>query len=259
MALTLANIKAITDSIGYKVQLAKTALGDVSTGTTLLGAAQDNLDRILAFADTDKQRYIQDAYKNLIAELSWENLLANYLQPVLSAIQSNLQTAPLYTGKVGISETWAQAALIADTADRLAPEFAEASRAAGMAIDPSIIFPPVTDLATMTLTGAGAGTVVLGDTIDTTLYGGGDIETVVDVEINAQADVVVTVKGIAEDGVAEEWTTTITKGAKVGDVDALVSSPAGKRCIEVTLVTVTGGAASDKFTVRTKVDRTITG
>lgn len=256
MALTFANIKAITDNIAFTKQITDTFVGSASSSGSLLHTIAAQITRIVALANSSKQRYIQDTYKALAESITTEDLIAMELRGCIAKLNANVEKNSTDEDIKTVSDFWAEAIAEAETEDRMAPEAAQLSRAAGIDVTPSIVFPPVTVLGTVALTGKDEGTFTDGVAVDTTLYGGGDIEAEATHAIGAVNDLDITVTGYDENGERQTWEGSFTKEDVLGTKVDLVND-CNARCVDVINIEFDDGNADDAFKVQTKLDRIV--
>lgn len=114
-----------------------------------------------------------------------------------------------------------------------------------------------TRMATFTLTGAGAGTFVDGQAVDTTKFG----KVWLEIEVTQQtvsADITITVIGSKIDTTAQSKSVLVPGGSTVGTkVNLGTLGTSADHYVDVTNITVTGGGASDKLYVNSRLERTI--
>lgn len=254
--LSIEDIKDLTDNIAFLVQATKDVVGNSAVATSLIGITKLQIDRIVDFDNADKQRFMQDSFKALQEGFTWEDLITTTIRPAIASLNINIEKNALTVNIKSVSDKWAYEVAESKYEERIAPEFAQLSRAAGMDIVPFIVFPLVTILATETITEPGVGIFTDGDAVDTTLYGGGNIEAECLTDIGDVA-IVITAKGIDEYGKVNEWKGTIPNTAVEGDKFDLVAANAEK-CINITEITFTGGTVDESFQIQTKLDRIVT-
>jgi len=126
-------------------------------------------------------------------------------------------------------------------------------RGGNTTILPANVFPPVTVLGSMAVTGAGAGTFTDGQAVDTARYGGAQMELEVTGNAIGAADIVATVSSVFANGTTDTRTATIPNGSIVGAKVALGTS--ADRIVNITGLSFTGGTNGDTFRVQTIEDR----
>lgn len=124
---------------------------------------------------------------------------------------------------------------------------------------PKYVFPPVTDLGSVLLSGSGAGAFTEDTPVDTDEYGDGLIEIVTESAIGA-ADITGTVYGYDYDGNAVQADYEITNGT-ANDTTVAITGTTRFASINKTLTDAayTGGTAADAWRFQTKVDRSPAG
>ncbi len=124
---------------------------------------------------------------------------------------------------------------------------------------PKYVFPPVTDLGSVLLSGSGAGAFTEDTPVDTDEYGDGLIEIVTESAIGA-ADISGTVYGYDYDGNAVQADYAITNGT-ANDTTVAIAGTVRFASINKTLTDAaySGGTAADAWRFQTKVDRAPTG
>jgi hypothetical protein len=238
-ALTVAEYIAITDLYAAAGGYLIASVGDEDTATSAIGKAAAVRDYITAFADPDEADITADLINPVIAVVTalgrsstFSTFFAQFNSAVIAHLGSDVNA-------------W----LTAD-GTRVHPDFKNACNPAILAVN---VFPPVTVVGTYAVTGSGAGTLTDGVAVDTTLYGGAQLELEVTDQQLGVAAITATVVGTTAAGAALTKTGTITgeaaKGAKF-DVGS-----AGDRFADITAVTITGGTNGDKFKIQTKLDR----
>ncbi|MEO0132600.1 MAG: hypothetical protein ABIK73_06720 [candidate division WOR-3 bacterium] len=241
--LTVANVIALTDNIGYTYKKFAEAIGNTNTANTLLGNMQANLTRIVNFDDPEKQRYIQDSYLEVIENVVATQPLVSYFRPIIGALHLNL------------GESVSNFMLDNKATTRLCPEFALISNACGYSVEPTLVFPPALRLASYIKDNPEGADFTDGVNIDKSVFGPANIEVVVVAKGNGDMDV--EVSGVDEFGRDNTWTATIPANSPQGTRIDLENAN-GLRCYDVTGIEVSGGTSGDEFHVYTKADRTIT-
>jgi len=127
--------------------------------------------------------------------------------------------------------------------DRLPPEFGQLVRANAGQIDPQYVWPPFeTVMAEVIHPGAAEDQTIESAPIDTKLYAGGIIKSVVKtatLTTSAAGDLTVTIHGLQYNGDAWQGTITITSGSIVGTEDVAVPSIPDTFCKEITSIVCT--------------------
>lgn len=237
--LTVAEYIAITDLYAQAGGYLITALGDEDTAASAIGKAAAVRDLIVAFADPDEADITNDligAVIGVVTALGTPATLATFFSRANAAVVGHLGTD---------LNAW----LTAD-GTRVHPDF---KRACNPNISAVNTFPPVTVLGTYAVSGSGAGALTDGDAVNTTLFGGAQIELEVTGGAIGAASITVTVVGTTASGSSITKTGTIDSGALVGaKFDVGIGSD---RYVDVTSVTITGGTTGDAFKIQTKLDR----
>jgi hypothetical protein len=243
--ITGANQRALMDSLAASKKITDTAVGTTTTAATVLYGMQANVTRIAGYGDDA----IVDLAKSFTAEIEqMPDYKTRYGHRAIAALDKHLRRL----AGVGISDYW-------ETENyptyRICPEAAQIARAARFYIKPSLVFPPVTSLGSFVASGAAAGTFTDGDLIDGNLYGPADLEVIITAKGGAQVDLVATITGTDENGSTITGVATVV-ALDVGGTADVVPDQTGAKFQDITNVTITGGAADDAFTVRSKEDRT---
>lgn len=247
--LSWANIKAFTDSLGVQYDRLNAALGAATENGSVRKAANLNLGRIQTAAGSDAEAGA-DMLGDSITHLA--NCTAES-QAAADLLKADVDNIFSYVRSRGGTNNSLDLQAVAG-AERYSPSFAKLLRKLSKTLDAANVFPAVTTLFTMAVTGSGAGTSTDGSAIDTTLYGGADIEAVAVGAIGA-ANIVITAVCVKEDGTSGNYTGTILANAIDGAaVDLVIAGNA--KVTNVTSVTFTGGTNGDDFIIRTKLDRT---
>ena len=238
-SLTVAEYIAMTDLFAAGGGYLIAALGDEDTAASAIGKAAAVRDYVTAFADPDEADITADLINPVIAvveALGRPSTLSTFFAQFNSAVISHLGQD---------LNTW----LTAD-GTRVHPDF---KRACNPNISAVNTFPPVTVLGTYAVSGSGAGTLTDGDAVDTTLFGGAQLELEVTGGTIGAASITVTVVGTTASGSSITKTGTITNGSEVGaKFDVGIGTD---RYVDVTSVTITGGTTGDAFQIQTKLDR----
>lgn len=125
-------------------------------------------------------------------------------------------------------------------------------RGGNVTISPVNVFPPVTTLGSFAVTGSGAGTFTDGQAVDTTLYGGAQIELEVTGNPIGETAIDVAVTCVTATGQNVQRTGQIPAQAAAGLKLAL--EDATDRIVNITAITITGGTNGDAFRVQTMED-----
>jgi len=251
MAITAwADIKAISDSLGVQLDRLKTALGAAAETGSIRKAAYLNLGRVQTIAGLDAQAGA-DLLQGSIDHLT--NVTASSTKSY-ELLEKDVKNLSRHIKDRGGSEanTWdlqAQAA-----AERYSPSFAELARGINESISAANVYPPVTALGTYSISGT-AGTFTAGSEVDTSLYGGADGEVEVTHAIGGTNDLTLSLDIVDEDNIITTGSAVIPKSSPIGyKVNITVTT--GKRILEITDCTHTGGSDEDAVVFQTKVDRT---
>ena len=118
-------------------------------------------------------------------------------------------------------------------------------------------FPPVTVLGSMAVTGSGAGTFTDGIPVNSSLYGGAQVQFEVTGNPIGAADITATAHVVTAGGSSTTLTALIPNGSSVGTKVDLGEGT--DRVVDCTAVTFTGGTDGDAFRVQTKMDRDLDG
>lgn len=238
-ALTVAEYIAMADLYAEAGGYLIASVGDEDTLASAIGKAAAVRDYVTAFADPDEADITADLINPVIAVVealgrnaTFSTFFAQFNSAVIAHLGSDLNA-------------W----LLAD-GTRVLPDFK-------LACNPNIsaanTCPPVTVLGTYAVSGSGAGTFTDGDAVDTTLFGGAQLELEVTDGTIGGASITVTVVGTTASGSSITKTGSITNGSLVGTkADVGIGTD---QYVDVTSVTITGGTNGDAFRIQTKLDR----
>jgi hypothetical protein len=207
--LSVANFKTIVDNIAYQIGLVKAAYGDVATPDTAMYGAKLNRDRIVAFSDPEDWDIEYDLLPGTIATIAAYGVTteqASKHSTLISALGSHFGATSL--------ATW-----MADNSVRAHPNIKDVY--SGLTANTTFC-PTVITLATMGVTGDGAGTLVDGTDIDRTLYASAQLELYTQTAIG-DANIVVTVTGKNDAGATVSLPAT-TIPLSSADYEPLVPS-----------------------------------
>lgn len=246
-ALTGAEARALTDSIAKQYELLVAVIGTTGSAGTVLYGMQQNVDRIKAYTNEDPR---VDLEKIFSGEKDLAALVALRIDnDPIRALENHIRRIE----DMSFGEYWEEENY---PTYRIAYGFAIIARAIGLYIAPELVYPPVTSMGTFVASGEGAGTFTDASAIDLDLYGAADLEVYITAKGGTSVTLTATITGLDENGSVITGTATVV-AADVGDSIAVVPADAGRRFADVTDVTIKGGAAGDAFTVRSKVDRSI--
>ena len=239
--LTQAEYIAFTDKYAKAIQYLLAAKGDEDTPATAAYQARLARDQLVAFAAVDEYKItadLDDAVGAVVTAVARESDLvsyfANFNSAVLSHLAQDLNTW-LQTGALRVHHYW--------------------RRGGNTSIQATNVFPPVTNLGSFAVTGAGAGTFTDGQAVDTSVYGGAQIELEVTGNPVGAANIDVTVACVLADATTVNKVGTIVAASPVGTKVAL--GVGSDRVVNITGVTIALGTNGDAFRVQTKEDRTI--
>ncbi len=239
--LTQAEYVSLTDKYAKAIQYLLAAKGDEDSAGTAAYEARLARDELVAFAAVDEYKItadFDDAVGAVVTAVARESDLvsyfANFNSAVLSHLAQDLNTW-LTTEALRVHHYW--------------------RRGGNTSIQAANVFPPVTNLGSFAVTGSGAGTFTDGQAVDTSVYGGAQIELEVTGNPIGAANVDVTVACVLANGTTANKVGTIPSGSIVG---AKVALGAGAdRVVNITGITIALGTNGDAFRVQTKEDRTI--
>ncbi len=239
--LTYAEYLSMTDKYAKAIQYLLTAKGDEDTAATAAYQARLTRDQLVAFAAVDEYKItadLDDAVGAVVTAIERESDLvsyfANFNSSVLGHLAQDLNTW-LTIGALRVHHYW--------------------RRGGNSSIQAANVFPPVTALGSFVVSGAGAGTYTDGAVVDTTLYGGAQVQLEVTGNPIGAANITATVSCVHASGTLEDIVGVIPLGSIVGAKVAL--GDAADRVVNVTNIAITGGTAADAFKVQTMEDRTI--
>lgn len=239
--ITQTEYLSMTDKYAKAIQYLLTAKGDEDSSGTAAYQARLTRDQLVAFGALDEYKItadFDDAVGAVVTAIERESDLvayfANFNSSVISHLAQDLNTW-LTSGALRVHHYW--------------------RRGGNTSILPVNVFPIVTTLGSFAVTGSGAGTFTDGQAVDTTLYGGAQIELEVTGNPIGVAAIEATVACVLADGSTVNKIGTIGAAAAVGAKVALGTS--ADRIVNITGITITGGTNGDAFKVQTKEDRTI--
>ena len=239
--ITQAEYIALTDDLARMINVLLTAKGVEDTPACAAAYAAAVRNTLTAFAEPDEADITVDllpAAIALVTAVERESEVSSLCAGLNSAIISHLGQD---------LNTWLGAGAL-----RVHHLF---RRGGNTAIQPANVFPPATILGSMAVTGSGAGTFTDGQAVNTSLYGGAQIELEVTGNPIGAADIVATVACVLAGGTTENRSGTIPNGSSVGFKLALGS--AADRIVNITGITFTGGTNGDAFRAQTIEDRSL--
>jgi len=235
-------ISDIADPCAREAAVLLTAIGDEDTGATAAYLARLVRDAIGAFNQSDEYQIQIDLLGPagaMVTAVTRESSLANYFADMRAAVNRHVggdMGAFLTGGAVRVHSLYK---LCVDTS-----------------VPAANVFPPITTLGTVAVTGSGAGTFTAGTAVDTAKYGGAQVALKVINQSIGAASISATVTGLDTTGATRTWTATITNGTAQDTVVNLAGTgvTAG---VSVSAVTFTGGTNGDDFELVTVEDRTL--
>lgn len=169
------------------------------------------------------------------------------------------------TTLITLTGTWSTPPIAGDYLliyDRLCPEFKYVCDQIGLSLTAARVFPEETNLGTYAATGASAGTFTDGSAVDTTDYGGSELEIEVINQAIGANNLVLAITGKYYNAAGTETTDTglsctVTALAAVGTRFAVTVGTANARYHDVTAITNSNGTNGDDIKIVTKKDRLI--
>jgi hypothetical protein len=234
--ISSANFVIEMRRVAHAIQLIQTALGDGDDTNTPGKGGANALAAVLALAETEQLNALLAPAQRLADAAKYGGYYYGAWYDYMRAIDAHVND-------------------INDFCLDNALHIHYLCKAVFPAIAARYVFPPVTDFGTMTASGSGAGTWAADSTVDTDLYGDALVEVVTESVIGA-ASITATITGTDYDSNASQVTCTITNGTSNATTVAVIGSD---RFAAITTVTFTGGTASDKFRVQTKLDHSAAG
>lgn len=240
--LAVATLLTVLDSIAKGVELFEAGIGvSTSDANTLAKGAANNVATLVAVGDADVAGLISTLSRR--AELVIAPRLYRALQgaPLMTALDAH------YGSTGGLNQ------ILRSNDRRVHPNVCKI----GIAVDSINTFcPEAITLASFAVTGAGAGTLTPGSSIDTTQYGKANCILRTGTVIGATPiEATCTMRRI--DGTTETKLVTVP-GGTAADTDIDIGTHGTDMYIACTNITITGGSAGESFTVRTEVERTLT-
>jgi len=239
--ITQAEYISLTDNIARMVQVLEAAIGDEDTPTTAAAYAAAVRNEITALAEPDEAKITIDlltSARDMVTSVSNLARIAAYVAGLNSAMLSHLGSD---------LNAWLSAGGL-----RVHPLFRQGGN---VSILPANVFPPVTILGSMAVTGSGAGTFTDGAAVATATYGGAQIELEVTGNPIGAAQIVATVACVTDSGATYDREETIPAESSVGTKIPLGTS--ADRVANITGITFTGGTNGDAFRVQTIEDRSL--
>lgn len=238
--ISIANFKAVSDSIGWQKDAADVGLGDGSGSSSGSAGALTNLNRIRDLADVEQETALLAPANGVYSEL-------------LTATELKLWV--LLCRALGAHVNGVDAFLTAQ-GERVCPQFKAVFEAAiGSPLSARNTFTPLVDpMATYDVTGSGTGTFTDGSAIVNTSYADAHLMLYTSSVIGA-AQIVATVTLTKWDGTSTTKDVTIPLATGSG-VEFDVGAPADKY-IDVTGITITGGTSADQFKIKAPLERVI--
>lgn len=243
MALALATLLTVLDSIAKGVALFEAAVGTGSEADTLSKGAANNVTTLQSVADSQVQADLMTAFRaraEAMKSASLDRVLGGAaIQRVLSKHYGE--------SAAGLNQ------YLKTNDSRVHPNLTDI----GFQIDPENVFAPaaVDPVASFAVTGAGAGTFAAGSSIDTTLYGKANMKVKTTSLIGAST-ITATVTMTKIDGSSESKQVTIPNST-AANTEFNVGTPGTDMYIGCTAIAITGGTNGDAFKVISAVERTI--
>ncbi|MBN1630661.1 MAG: hypothetical protein JW990_12920 [Thermoleophilia bacterium] len=235
-----------TDILSQVIQVLLTAKGAEATESTGAYYAAAFRNAITALSEDDEAEVTADFIDvaiALLAEVERENAIQSMFSRFNAAVTSHLGSdvnTLLTNAGLRVHHYW--------------------KRAGNLQILAANTFPPITTMGTFAATGSGAGTWTEDpDTegeIDTSLYGGAQLEVEVINQTLGAAAITVTVTGTDANGDELEKASTEIPAESVVGTKADVGTAADKFAT-VTSVAIAGGTNGDDLRIQSKEDRTL--
>ena len=240
--LTVAEYLAATDLYAKGIQYLYAAAGTEDTVGTAAYEARLVRDMIGAFALSDEYQLQVDLLEPsgtvvtaIVAESASRDRFSQFNGAVTRHLGSDLNAWLLAAG-ARVHNLW--------------------RRGGNASINPANVFPPVTVLGTVAVTGSGAGTFTAGTAVDQTMYAGAQVAVKVLNQPIGAANVGVSVTGLDDTGATRTWTGTIPNGSVAGTVVNLAGTGV-TRGVSASACALTLGTTGDDFEIVTVEDRTI--
>ncbi|MBN1630479.1 MAG: hypothetical protein JW990_11990 [Thermoleophilia bacterium] len=236
--LTVEEYIAWTDLLCEAIKVLFTAKGDEDTPATAAYHCAAARNAITALEDPDEAKLTVDLLPSamaLVARAELESEVSSMFSGFNSAVIGHLGTdlnAWLTAEGIRVSHWW--------------------KRGGNVTIAPVNVFPPVTTLGSFAVTGSGAGTYTDSGQVDTSKYGGAQIQLEVTGNPIQAASIDVTVTARTAAGATVVREKTIPNGSTVGTTFDLGTE--ADRIVDVTGITITGGTNGDAFRVQTMED-----
>ena len=237
--ITVAEYITWTDLLADAIQVLFAARGDRETPDTAAYHCAAVRNAITALANPDEADITVDllpAAINLVTAAERESDISGMFAGFNSAVTSHLGqdlSAWLAADGARVSHWW--------------------KRGGNVTIAPVNVFPPATVLGSFAVTGDGAGTFTDSGAVDTTKYGGAQIQLEVTGNPIGAAAIEATVTCLTAAGATVSRVGTILAQSIVGYTVDLGTSD--DRIVDITGITITGGTNNDAFRVQTVEDR----
>lgn len=237
--LTVQEYIEWTDLLAEAIKVMFAAKGTEETEDTVAYHCAQVRNAITALSAPDEARMTVDllpAAVNLVTAAERESDVAALFSEFNAAVNMHLGqdlNTWLQAGGLRVSHWW--------------------RRGGNTTIAPTNVFPPVTVLGSFAVTGSGAGVYTDSGAVDTTRYGGAQIQLEVTGNPIGDAAIGVTCSCRSENGGTVSRTGTIPAQSPVGYTVNL--GTATDRVVDLLGITITGGTNGDAFRVQTIEDR----
>lgn len=226
MAWSYANLEAIADGIAY-------ACKQTDTHVTALETCQGTMaTRIDGLAAEAYEAGLTEATYNATKEAS--TLKYRFYGQLVKKLCNTVFKETGYD----LATWWADNQT--DATHRVDQYFADMARNVAGANIPATLVAPAEDSVDFGNYDCSTTTFTDDSAVETDLYGGAVLKTVVTTQIDAAADAVVTITGTDENGLPWTGTVTIAQGDGIGTEDTVTPDVAGTYCADVTSVSHTG-------------------
>ena len=248
--ITWNNLLAMADSLGVQFDRIAAAFGTGTEAGSISKAATTNIARVQTIASPTGGDDPLTAADLLPGELQHREALKTGAQSLYDLLKFSVTNLVNHLRSRGDSSHNSLDLMATANSARFSPSFARLARALGITLSSRNVYPPVTLLGSFSVSGAGAGTYTDAGGIDTTLYGGSDIEA----EATAAcSNITITAVGVDVDGATVNCAGLLNgaTGTKVN-----LTSANGKKIVDINSATISGGSAGNTFKIQTKLDRT---
>jgi len=226
MAWSFANLEAIADGIAYACKLTAAHVTALKTNQATMATRIDGLAAEAYEAGLTEATYNAIKEADTLKYREFAQLTKKLCNTIFKETGYDLAT------------WWSDNQT--DATHRIDQHFADMARNVAGANIAATLVAPAEDSVDFGNYNCATTTFTDDSAVETDLYGGAVLKTVVTTQIDAAADAVVTITGTDENGLPWTGTVTIGQGDIVGTEDTVTPDVAGTYCADVTSVSHTG-------------------